>query len=158
MIFKMRSEGKHCMRLFSYRKEEPHGTCHVGPSMIILENIIMRSLGYSGVIPLYARSGLRALVQVMSPEDGALTGLDCTSFLDFIVNSVIESDFFALYRLVFLYITGFTLLGQLFVLFTTVIYYLLIKFVTYTTHTEMGISDVDSQLPGEDALRSSQSL
>src|SRR6218665_1893501 len=47
-------------------------------SMIILENIIMRSLGYSGVILLYARSGLRALVQVMSPEDGALTGLDCT--------------------------------------------------------------------------------
>lgn len=81
-----------------------------------------------------------------------------TSLLDFIVNSVIEGDFFALYRLVFLYITGFTLLGQLFVLFTTVIYYLLIKFVTYTTHTEMGISDVDSQLPGEDALRSSQSL
>src|SRR6218665_829890 len=78
MIFKMRSEGKHCMRLFSYRKTKPHGTCHVGPSMIILENIIMRSLGYSGVIPLYARSGLRALVQVMSPEDGALTGLDCT--------------------------------------------------------------------------------
>src|SRR6218665_4055900 len=81
MIFKMRSEGKHCMRLCPYRKTKKNRmvTCHVGPSMIILENIIMRSLGYSGVIPLFASSGLRGLVQVMYPQDGALTGLDCNS-------------------------------------------------------------------------------